>query len=54
MPKTGETNRVSGIYKSTHCGKNVERAFAEGKTFAPCDHCHQAVEWVLVRKTQTK
>ena len=54
MPKTGESNKVSGIYKSTHCGKNVERAIPENHTFPPCGECHKPVDWVLVRKTQTK
>ena len=54
MPQTGETNGVSGIYKSTHCGKSVERAIPEGHKFPPCEHCHQAVTWVFVRRTQTK
>ena len=55
MPQTGETNSVSGIYRSTHCGESVEHGqIPEGHKFPPCGHCHTAVTWVLVRKTQTK
>lgn len=53
MPKTGETNTVSGIYKSSGCGHEVERAIPENHQFPPCAHCHKQVTWTLVRKTQT-
>jgi hypothetical protein len=55
MPKTGDTCTVSGIYKSSgQCGHSVERAIPEGHTFPPCGHCHSAITWTLVRKTQTQ
>ena len=54
MPHTGERNEVSGIYKSTHCGKTIERAMPKGHIFPPCEQCHKSVEWVLVRKTETE
>ena len=54
MPHTGERNEVSGIYKSTHCGRTVERAMPKGHIFPPCEQCSKNVEWVLVRKTETE
>ena len=53
MPLTGEVNWVPGIYRSTHCGKTVERAIPKGHLFPSCEGCHQRVEWALVRKTET-
>jgi hypothetical protein len=52
MGHTGQVNHVSGIYRSTGC-HSVERAIPKGHTFPPCAHCHKAVTWVLVRRTDT-
>jgi hypothetical protein len=52
MSHTGQTNYVSGIYRSVGC-HSVERAIPYGHTFPPCPHCHHSVAWVLVRRTQT-
>ena len=52
--KTGERCVVSGIYKSDGCGHSVERSIPAGHTFPPCEHCHKAVTWTLVRAAQTK
>jgi hypothetical protein len=49
--RTGQTNPVSGIYRDS-CHRQ-ERAIPKGHTFPPCAHCHKAVTWVLVRRTDT-
>jgi hypothetical protein len=52
---TGQTCTVSGIYRSSGtCGHAVERAIPLGHTFPPCEHCHRAITWILVRATQTR
>lgn len=56
MPKTGEINKVAGIYRSECVGKEcktVERTMPENHKFPPCPHCNHACNWTLVRKTQT-
>jgi hypothetical protein len=52
--RTGQSIAVPGIYRSTNCAHNIERTFPKGHTAPPCEHCKQAVVWVLVRETQTK
>ena len=49
---TGQTNNVSGIYRSNHC-HGAERAIPKGHTFPPCPHCHARITWTLVRRTDT-
>ncbi len=50
--KTGQKNPVSGIYRA-NCGHEPERAIPKGHEFPPCQHCHRAVTWTLVRRTDT-
>jgi len=53
MPKTGEINAVSGIYRSDCCG--VERSIPENHRFPPCSTCRgENATWTLVRAAQTK
>jgi len=52
--KTGEINTVSGIYRSVGCAHSVERSIPEFHRFPPCEHCHHAVTWVLVRPAHTR
>jgi hypothetical protein len=59
MPKTGEANTVSGVYRSDCCG--VERSMPDGHKFPPCPSKPGAKScsgsgagWTLVRRTQTK
>lgn len=57
MPKPGEVNYVSGIYRSECCG--VERAVPEFHKFPPCAAGKYACKganatWTLVRRTQTR
>jgi hypothetical protein len=51
--RTGEINRVSGIFRSVGC-HSVERSIPEFHTFPPCAHCHSAITWILVRAAQTR
>lgn len=39
MPQTGQTNQVSGIYRSSGCAHPVERSIPKGHEFPPCAHC---------------
>ena len=51
---TGQTCTVPGIYRSSGtCGHSVERTIPKYHTFPPCEHCHKAVTWILVRETHT-
>jgi hypothetical protein len=52
--RTGEIVQVSGIYQSTNCAHNVQRSFPKYDKAPPCQHCHQAVIWVLVQAAQTR
>jgi len=52
MNTTGQTCRVSGIYRSSGC-HSVERSIPYGHTFPPCPHCHKAVTWILVQAAHT-
>ena len=56
MPKTGEINEVSGIYRSDCCGE--ERSMPKGHKFPPCVKkgysCKgAAASWSLVRRATT-
>lgn len=47
MPKTGEKNSESGVYKCTNCGNTIP--LSKGETFPPCGKC-RGTNWTLVRK----
>lgn len=52
MPRIGEINQVSGIYRSNCCGH--ERAIPKGHKFPPCGHCGgSGGSYTLVRETRT-
>lgn len=50
--RTGGTVQVPGIYRANHCG-SPERTFPQGHRVPPCDGCHVAITWTLVRATHT-
>ncbi len=50
MPSTGEKATQSGIYANDCHAKQI--ALSKGETFPPCDHCHRAAHWRLIRPTQ--
>jgi hypothetical protein len=54
MNTTGQTCTVSGIYRSSHCGKAVQRSIPYGHKFPPCAECHKAVTWILVQAAHTR
>ena len=45
--KTGQINRVSGIYHSA-C-HNGERTILEGQNYPRCGYCNSETFWVFVR-----
>lgn len=49
--KTGEKCQTSGVYKGDCIPKShkQEIALSKGETFPPCNACHHAVNWALVR-----
>jgi hypothetical protein len=50
--RTGEVCTVAGIYRAS-CSNRPERTMPKGHVFPPCPHCHSAVTWTLVRRTDT-
>jgi hypothetical protein len=47
--RTGEINRVSGIYHSKcHSG---ERTILEGQKFPRCGYCNMDTAWIFIRPT---
>jgi hypothetical protein len=51
MPKTGDTNRIAGIYEGT-CGDRERITMPFGHEFPPCPTCKRAVYWRLIVATK--
>ena len=53
MPTTGETCKVSGIYKVVnHIRHPKQITMVKGHTYPPCSECSQRVQYELVRKKE--
>jgi len=51
MQKTGDHNRIAGIYEST-CGDRERITMPYGHEFPPCPKCQRAVSWTLIVATK--
>lgn len=49
---TGHPCPTSGIWQSEGCPHPKQCALSKGEVFPPCQGCHRAVTWVLIRRTQ--
>jgi len=50
MPRTGEVNKQSGMYRGDDAHKE-EIALSRTETFPPCGDCNRAVNWTLIHAT---
>ena len=51
MAKTGEKNKIAGIYQGD-CKDKEKITMPLGHEFPPCPKCRRSVNWTLVQATK--